>query len=320
VDNAGIAKPATIIGNTSADSVRLLQLARREARYLAEKINWTALTVENVFVANATSDYTLPADFRSLVGNTLWDRTRFWQMRGAMSPQQWQRYKSSTLGNATIERRWRLRIPTGDPAGAIVKFDIDPVVSTTDHTSTFVYEYVSKNWCRSATLKAATDAAKVAGGISYAVGDTYTVAGGTGTATVLTVMSVSSGAILTAEVTIPGSYPNATVPSNPVSQASTSGIGSGATFNLTLAGAMSPDWAADTDTSILDEDLIELGVIWRVLRRLGMAYDEEKEEYERRLDLAIARDGGTAVLDLARSGVWPMIGYGNIPEGNWPNG
>ncbi len=315
-NNAGVVQPATVLGppaSTDPAAIRLLEMARREARYISRKTNWTALTVENVFIANGTSTYTLPADFRSLVDNTMWDRTRFWRMRGAMTPQQWQMYKSSVIGRATIERRWRLRMPSGDPAGATVQFEMDPALGSTDVTSTFVYEYVSNNHIRSATNKAATNAAVVAGGTPYALGNILTVVGGTPiTATTLIVTGVSSGVITSVEVGTPGNYLNANIPTNPVSV--TGGAGSGATFTITYAGLLSSDWVADTDTSILDEDVMELGVIWRLLRRLGLAYDEEKEEYQRALDMVIARDGGTATLSLAPGNPLTLIGPYNVPE------
>jgi hypothetical protein len=61
-------------------------------------------------------------------------------------------------------------------------------------------------------------------------------------------------------------------------------------------------WAADSDTGILDEYLIKLGLRWRVLRRLGMSYADELDEYERALAKALAHDGGAAILDLAPAG------------------
>jgi hypothetical protein len=228
-NDAGVNVPTSIIGNADPAAARLLQMARRTGRDMAERVNWTALTVEHVFVANGTSDYTLPADFRSLVNDTLWDRSRFWRMRGAMSPQQWQLFKSSIIGRATIERRWRLRLPSGSPAGATVQFEIDPPI-TGDTTSTFVYEYVSRNWC------------------------------------------------------------------------------------ISLANVTQPDWVADTDVSLLDESVLELGVIWRLLHRLGLDYSVEKDEFDYRLDMLVARDGGTAILDIAPYDRLTLIGPYNVPE------
>jgi len=54
------------------------------------------------------SDYALPTDFQRPVDNTLWDRSRFWPLRGPQSPQQWQICKSSVIGRAAIQRRFPL--------------------------------------------------------------------------------------------------------------------------------------------------------------------------------------------------------------------
>lgn len=88
------------------------------------------------------SDYPLPSDFQRPIDNTMWDRARFWSMRGPMSPQQWQLYKSSVIGRASIQRRFRFR-----EIGGSVHFSIDPV--PTDNGSNLVFEYVSNAWCKS---------------------------------------------------------------------------------------------------------------------------------------------------------------------------
>lgn len=75
-------------------------------------------------------------------------------------------------------------------------------------------------------------AAIQAGGSGYAVGDTITLTGGTAIAhAVLTVDTLSGSAVATVTVTYPGNY--TTKPADPVAQGSTSGAGTGATFNMT---------------------------------------------------------------------------------------
>lgn len=82
----------------------------------------------------------------------------------------------------------------------------------------------------------ATAAVPAAGGTGYAVGDTITLTGGTVLRpVVLTVTSLSGSAVASAAVTDAGLYTVA--PTNPVSQGSTSGSGTGATFTLTFGGA-----------------------------------------------------------------------------------
>ncbi len=339
-NNIGIAAPATIIGNSDPGARRLLQMARREGQVLSTRTDWVALVAEHVFISDGTSDYQLPEDFRSLVNDTMWDRTRFWKMRGPMTPQQWQLYKSGIIGRATIERRWRVRIPSGDPAGATVKFDLDP--SITETGSVFVYEYVSKNWVQSSTALSAVGV-EILGSAGYAIGDIITLAGGTFTeAAQLLVTNISTaiviltdnngnpltdgdGNILTMEQDpivsveiVPSGGRYTVVPPNPVSQDSTTGSGTGGTFNMTWAGATEADWQADSDGSLLDEDLIELGVIWRTMRRLGLAYDEELNEYNNQVSQAVARDGGTGTLSLVPINRLSLISPYQIQEGSFP--
>lgn len=88
------------------------------------------------------SDYALPSDFQRVIDNTLWDRSRFWSLRGPQSPQQWQLYKSSVIGRASIQRRFRFR-----EVGGVQVFSVDPV--PTDNGSALVFEYVSNAWCKS---------------------------------------------------------------------------------------------------------------------------------------------------------------------------
>ena len=79
-----------------------------------------------------------------------------------------------------------------------------------------------------ATLKAFSSTLG-AGGSGYAVGDTITLPNGV----VLTVATVGGGAVATFTMTSPGSIVSGAAPANPVAQASTTGSGTGATFNLT---------------------------------------------------------------------------------------
>ncbi len=93
------------------------------------------------------SDYALPSDFQRPIDNTFWDRTRYWAMRGPMDPQQWQLYKSSVIGNASIQRRYRFRQISGTQV-----LSIDPVPF--DNGSQLVFEYVSNAWCKNAVTGA----------------------------------------------------------------------------------------------------------------------------------------------------------------------
>lgn len=197
------------------------------------------------------SDYPLPSDFQRAIDGTFWDRSRFWEMRGAQSPQQWQVYKSSSFGRATIDRRYRFRsvysgggmqaggeIGTegiGDAPAFRTYLSIDP--TPFDNGSALVFEYVSNGWCQS------------------------------------------------------------------------------------VAGIPQSSWQADSDVGA-DPDLeylIGLNLTWRLLRRLGLSYSEELDEYEKQVDKAAASDGGAAILDLAPGMGTQLISPWQIPDTGFGN-
>lgn len=72
-------------------------------------------------------------------------------------------------------------------------------------------------------------------------------------------------------------------------------------------------WAADTNTAVLDEDLMRMGLIWRWLMAKGLPYAEQLAMYEREVDKAIARDGGSPILNAG--GSLPINTFGaNVPD------
>lgn len=183
------------------------------------------------------TDYPLPSDYERSVDQTMWDRTRYWQMRGVLSPQQWQFYRSSIFGKTTVQRRYRFRnsdwLSTATGTPSINIFSIDPV--PVDNGANLVFEYVSNGWCASATTN-----------------------------------------------------------------------------------ARQSQWLADSDYGVIDEYLMTLGLKWRLLRRMGVSYDAELDEYEREVDKAVARDGGTAVLDMTPTWGNGLLTPFNTQEGNFP--
>jgi len=76
-------------------------------------------------------------------------------------------------------------------------------------------------------------------------------------------------------------------------------------------------WQADTDTGLLDESLMILGIRWRWLKTKGLEYAEDFNTYERRVNDAMARDGGAQTLNLeSRDRNYRQAGI-IIPIGSW---
>lgn len=74
-------------------------------------------------------------------------------------------------------------------------------------------------------------------------------------------------------------------------------------------------WAADTDTAVLDEDLITMGVVYRWLKQKGLAYADQLAEYNARLETLIGQDGAKPNIDMG--GVeYGYLGV-NVPEGGF---
>jgi len=77
-------------------------------------------------------------------------------------------------------------------------------------------------------------------------------------------------------------------------------------------------WAADTDVGVLDEYLITLGVRWRMLCRLGLAYSEELDEYEREVSKLWQRWRRGHSQPVPSYGTY-LLNQTNIPESGYGN-
>lgn len=140
-----ISVPTTVIGNTNREVSLLLSCIQKAGESISRRAEdgWVVQQLEHTFsTVNGTAAYSLPSDFRHLINTTLWDRSNYWELRGPLSPKQWQQYKSSVLGNTDgFRRRFRIKGTSGTN-----EFYIDP---TPSEAATLVFEYVSNTWCES---------------------------------------------------------------------------------------------------------------------------------------------------------------------------
>lgn len=152
-EEVGLKSPSTVIGNSDRQVKQLLRLINRSGRILAKK-NWTILQKEYTFsTSNGTASYSLPSDFDRLLDFTAWDRTNYWQLRGPLTPKEWQIKKSALVATATLRSNVRIK-----PDTRVNKFFVDP---TPTSTNTFVFEYASTQWL--------SDSGNTAGKTLYAV-------------------------------------------------------------------------------------------------------------------------------------------------------
>ena len=86
-------------------------------------------------------------------------------------------------------------------------------------------------------------------------------------------------------------------------------------FCQSSAGANQSAWAVDTDVGVLDENLMELGIVWRFKKKNGLDYSEDFRSYEQKLANETSRAGGRRVLDMSGMGSAARGVY--VSEGSW---
>lgn len=139
----GAHTPTAIIGSTDQTAQRLYQAMLRECRFLVRRLPWTCLIREaTITTADGTASYPLESDFQRIIDDTAWDQTNYWQMRGSLSPQEWQFQKRAILAQPVNRRRYRIKYDTVSKAREVF---IDP---TPTSVATLSYEYVSLSYCQ----------------------------------------------------------------------------------------------------------------------------------------------------------------------------
>lgn len=230
-DIVGVPRPSAVITSTDQTVRTMLALLNREGQNLAKLRNlwgggWTVLEREHTFTTTAsTAEYALPSDFAELIGDTVWDRDDFFEVRGPLSPQEWQAIKSGLSASPALRRRFRIQRTAG--SGTDRKFFVDPTPAATGET--LVFEYLSNGWVRD-------------------TGDT----------------------------------------------------------------AVQTTFQADDDVGLLDEDLLEMGLIWRFKASKGLGFAAELAEYEIERDRRIANDPGATKIFVARKKF--KLPPANVPE------
>ena len=73
----------------------------------------------------------------------------------------------------------------------------------------------------------------------------------------------------------------------------------------------------DTDTVLLPEELMILGLRWRWLKEKGLAYADLFNTYEEQVKTALGQDGGKPVLNMSSQGAMPRMPGIFVPVGSW---
>jgi hypothetical protein len=76
-------------------------------------------------------------------------------------------------------------------------------------------------------------------------------------------------------------------------------------------------WAADDDTSLVDEELLTLDLVWRFLKANGLDYAEAFNTFEAQAQQIVARDGAKTLISLAGDYDGDRARYPGVQEGSW---
>lgn len=138
-DIIGMPRPTSVMAGADQTARTMLSLAQREGRALARRWTWTALRKQQTFttVAQTVQTGAVPSDFDRMVSETFWNRTRRLLVQGPVTPEEWQGLVASSA--APVYSAFQIR------AGQIELYPSPPAGQTC------AYEYVSTQWCQSAS-------------------------------------------------------------------------------------------------------------------------------------------------------------------------
>jgi len=77
-------------------------------------------------------------------------------------------------------------------------------------------------------------------------------------------------------------------------------------------------YSADSDVSLLNEDIMKLGIVWRWKQGNGLDYAEDFAKYERQVANALGRDASKPILNMGNyqydiiPGIWVSSGSWNV--------
>lgn len=129
----GLPSPAGVSGSTDDQVQQMFHLINAVGEELGTMAEWQRLQKETTITTTTATEYDLPTDFGRVISSTQWDRSNQWELKGPISPQGWQVFKSG-ITSLGPQLRWRLK---GN------KLNVDP---TPTAGNTLAYEYISSYW------------------------------------------------------------------------------------------------------------------------------------------------------------------------------
>lgn len=136
LDEIGLPRQTVLVSASTQQGRRMLASMHAAGRALA-KFDWSRLQAVTTVSASGSSDFGLPAGFRGLVPNTIWNVTEGWQARGPVRMDESQELEGG-LVTVGIYDTWKIQL-----VGHERKIRVIPTPATAD---LFSYSYYTKNW------------------------------------------------------------------------------------------------------------------------------------------------------------------------------
>lgn len=126
--------PTSFVGNSAETAQAMLNLIREAADDIAHRFPWDVLRREHTFTTTATEAQSsgVPSDYGYIIPDTFWNRSERAQVRGPISPVEWQRLKATI--NTQVYDIFTIRNGT-------MYFMEAP-----DAGETCAYEYITDEW------------------------------------------------------------------------------------------------------------------------------------------------------------------------------
>ena len=152
----GLPVPNSIVGSTDPNVVQLVELLHEEGSELAARTEWQVMTWEATFTSVADESQgsiativdSIDQAWRTVVKDTMWDRTAREPIIGPLSPREWQTWKANQF--AGPYKRFRISLnriliaPTME-AGHTIAFEFTSRFWLLNAAGTVYKEFITAN-------------------------------------------------------------------------------------------------------------------------------------------------------------------------------
>lgn len=321
-DELGLSRPSVVVNSTDLQIRQLGALVKRDLRELQQNYDWTALQTEydlhvsppfnitgdltagsyditNVSVAPA-SDFN--SDFNSDFGSSidLFSNPTLWVVTGPGIPVA-TRLASITLPDLTTMDQPATVTTTG--AAIVIAQDTYPGPADFDRYINQTWWDRTNRWALLGPDSPQVDQWHRSGVVTIGPRRSFRQIGYNG-------LTAAQGAINNYRLWPPPGANN-----TPINIAFEY-----ITINTVLSatGTPKPTFTVDTDFPILDENMMILGVKWRMWQIKGFDYAPMQAEYQDYVDRRYGNDGGAKTLSLSGRRPNYLLTSGNVQDGNYP--